>query len=145
MIRHPDILSGLAAIIVGATIIYVSLGIDIAPGQTTLNARFMPLVAASCIVLCGVVILVKGFIAAPAPLPFGVNPRVMAITALFLAYFLSFEYVDFRFGAWVLTLASMYVLGGRKPLQLVLTPVLVSAIVYLVFRYGFIVILPTWT
>jgi putative tricarboxylic transport membrane protein len=142
--RHPDILSGLAAIAGGAALIYVSLDIDVAPGETTLNARFMPILAAACIVACGIAIAAKGLLAEPTRLPFGVNPRVTAILVLFLAYFLTFEYVDFRFGAWALTLACMYVLGGRKPVQLVLTPVLTAAVVYLMFRYGFEVILPTW-
>ena len=144
MIRHPDILSGLAAVAGGAALIYVSLNIDVAPGQTALNARFMPILAAACIVACGIGIAAKGFLAEPTELPFGINPRVTAIMVAFLAYFLSFEHVDFRFGAWALTLICMYVLGARSPVQLVLTPLLTAAVIYLTFRYGFEVILPTW-
>ena len=69
----------------------------------------------------------------------------MLIAALFLLYCLTFRYVDFRLGTWAFTLVSLWILGSRKPVELVLIPVAVSATVYAVFRYAFTVLLPTWT
>jgi len=70
--------------------------------------------------------------------------RGLLIAALFLLYCLTFRYVDFRLGTWAFTILALWFLGSRKPLELILIPVAVSAAVYAVFRYGFTVLLPTW-
>ena len=144
MIRHPDVASGLCALVAGLALIFISLDIDIAPGGSSLNARFFPILAAGFIALCGLGILARGLIVPREELPVWVNTRLVATAALFIAYFLSFEYVDFRVGAWVLTLASMLVLGARSRVQLVVTPIVVAGSIYGIFRYGFEVLLPTW-
>lgn len=145
MIRHPDVASGLCALVAGLALILISLDIDVAPSQATLNARFFPILAASFIALCGLGILARGLIVPRAEIPIWVNFRLAATATLFVAYFLSFEYVDFRVGAWVLTLACMVVLGARSRVQLAVTPAVVAVSIYGIFRYGFEVILPTWT
>ena len=70
--------------------------------------------------------------------------RGLLIAALFLLYCLTFRYVDFRLGTWAFTILALWILGSRRPLELALIPVAVSAAVYAVFRYGFTVLLPTW-
>ena len=145
MIRHPDVASGLCALIAGLALIVISLDIDIAPGQATLNARFFPILASAFIALCGLGILARGLMVERAELPVWVNARLVAVGVLFIAYFLSFEYVDFRVGAWGLTLSCMIALGARSRVQLAVTPIVVAGSIYGIFRYGFEVLLPTWT
>lgn len=70
--------------------------------------------------------------------------RALSFGALFLVYTLTFRYIDFRVGTWLFVLASLWILGSRRPLELVLVPVAVSGLVYLQFRHGFTVMLPTW-
>ena len=40
--------------------------------------------------------------------------------------------------------ATMWLFGSRRWLELVLVPLAVSAATFVLFRYGFTVLLPTW-
>ena len=68
----------------------------------------------------------------------------MLSATLFLIYCLTFRYVDFRISTALFVFAVMWVLGARRPLELILTPVLVSASVFILFRFAFNVLLPVW-
>ena len=64
--------------------------------------------------------------------------------AAFLVYFMTFAFVDFRVGAWAMMLVGMVILGARNRRQLLFVPIGVSAATYLMFRYGFKILLPIW-
>lgn len=68
----------------------------------------------------------------------------LALSGLVLVYFLTFRLIDFRLGSWLFVLAAMAALGAKKKLELALVPVLISGSLYLIFRYGFTVLLPVW-
>jgi putative tricarboxylic transport membrane protein len=145
MVRHPDLVSGPVIVIVGAATIYFSLQIDTADLTGGLSARFFPLFCGGVLLVAGLAICINGLRAAREPLPFIADARLLTVTGLFLLYFLSFAHVDFRVGAWALMLSGMLALGARRPLTLLLVPILTSAAIYLSFRYGFTILLPTWT
>ncbi len=143
MIRHPDILSGLALIVAGAVMTYLSWQIETAP-QEVLTARFFPVLASIGLALCGLGLAIKGLLATRKSLPNFSDLRVIGLIVVFLLYFFTFTIVDFRLSTWALMLASMYLLGARSGKQLVITPIAVSLITFVIFRYGFEILLPQW-
>lgn len=122
----------------------VSEGIEVNPGQTTFTARFFPQLMALIMAGCGLGVAVNGLRAAPQSLPQVFSWRVCGLGVLLLAYFMGFEHIDFRVGSWAVTLLGMLLLGARRPLELVIVPIGLSVAVYTVFRYAFVIVLPTW-
>lgn len=145
MFRHPDVLAGAVTLAVGVAIGVASIFIDINPNQTTLTARFIPLLIACILTFCGGGIIINGLRSAAQPMPFLFSGKLLIVAAFLLTFFLTFAFVDFRFSSWLLMLSTMYVLGNRNWRQLLWVPVAVSSVIYLIFRYLFEVILPVWT
>nr|WP_323782858.1 tripartite tricarboxylate transporter TctB family protein [Amylibacter sp.] len=140
-----DRLAGPLVILSGASLFLATTQIDVLSGTGSLSARAFPFVLSGLLVLCGLILTIQ-----PQDTPLsGVvhalkNPRTTLFASLFLLYALTFRYVDFRFGTWVFMLASMWVLGSRNWVELLVLPLSVSAIVFVLFRYGFTVLLPVW-
>ena len=145
MPRKADRIVGLAVAAFGLVLAALVADIEINERQSTLSARFFPgLIAGALVLLGGLLALKPGELTAADAVSALIRRRGVLIAALFLLYCLTFRYVDFRLGTWAFTLVSLWILGSRKPLELVLIPVAVSATVYAVFRYAFTVLLPTW-
>ena len=66
------------------------------------------------------------------------------VGALIGLYYWFFEQIDFRLGTWVFITGVMLVMGCRSLRRLALVPVLGTAVIYLIFRYLFEILLPTW-
>ena len=146
MPRKADRVVGLAVAAFGLVLAALVADIEINERQSTLSARFFPgLIAGALVLLGGLLALKPGGLTTADAVSALIRRRGVLIAALFLLYCLTFRYVDFRLGTWAFTLVSLWILGSRKPLELVLIPVAVSATVFAVFRYGFTVLLPTWT
>ena len=145
MPKRADRIVGLAVVALGLVLALLVAGIEINERQSTLSARFFPGLIAGALVLLGGLLALK-----PGPLDTAeavsglLRRRGVLIAGLFLLYCLAFRHVDFRLGTWAFTILALWILGSRKPLELALIPVAVSAAVYAVFRYGFTVLLPTW-
>ena len=145
MPKRADRIVGLAVVALGLALALLVAGIEINERQSTLSARFFPgLLAGALVVLGGLLALRPGDLGTADALAGLMRRRGLLIAALFLLYCLTFRYVDFRLGTWAFTILALWILGSRKPLELILIPVAVSAAVYAVFRYGFTVLLPTW-
>ena len=145
MPKRADRIVGLAVVALGLALALQVAGIEINERQSTLSARFFPgLIAGALVLLGGLLALKPGELGAAEAVAGLLRRRGVLIAALFLLYCLAFRYVDFRLGSWAFTILALWILGSRKPLELALIPVAVSAAVYAVFRYGFTVLLPTW-
>lgn len=142
--RHPDVLSGAVVLVLGLAFGAASLFIEVSPHQTTLTARFFPLLVSGVFVACGAGIVVRGWRAGGQPMPFLFTPKMLGVAGLLIAYFLTFPIMDFRVSSWLMMLGGMWVLGNRNPRQLIMLPLFVSIAIWLVFRYVFSVVLPTW-
>lgn len=129
----------------GVALGILSLFIEISPQQTTLSARFFPLLIAFVFAACGAGIFMRGWRTERQPMPFLFTSKMLGMAALMVAYFLTFPIMDFRFSSWVMVLAGMWVLGNRNPRQLIVVPIVISIAIWLVFRYLFSVVLPVWT
>ena len=145
MVRHPDIVSGAVVFALGVALGVASLFIDISPQRTTLTAQFFPLLVAGVFAACGVGIFVRGWRAERQPMPFLFTRKMLGVAGLLVAYFLTFPIMDFRVSSWAMVLGGMWVLGNRNPRQLIWIPLIISIAIWLVFRFLFSVVLPTWT
>lgn len=141
-----DRIAGVAVIAAGVGLAVLTANVDTLAGQRTLSARFFPYLLAAVLAAGGIVLALRpGDESLSAVAGKLLARRGVALAALFLLYALTFRYVDFRLGTWAFVLASMWILGSRSLVELLVTPVLVSLGVYALFRYGFTVLLPTWT
>ena len=144
-LSRADGVLGLAALAAGIALALLSADIPVNLGVQTLSARFFPRLLALVLALAGLLQL-----AAPGPraaahaLRALLQRRRLLFAAAVAAYFLSFRYVDFRFGTFVFMAAAMWLFGSRRWLELILVPLAVSAAAFVLFRYGFTVLLPTW-
>lgn len=145
---HPfpaDRLLGAVAILAGVGLGLATWLIQFNPNQLTLSARFFPGLLAVLLVGLGALLVLR-----PGPDRLGevagilLDRRVLLFAAAVLLYFLTFRHLDFRVGTWLFMLGSMVLLGARRPLELALVPLLTALLVWLTFRYGFTVLLPTW-
>ena len=71
------------------------------------------------------------------------TPRSLFFVAAILIYTYAFRYVDYRLLTPVYIFAVMWVMGARIWRELILTPLIATAVLYLSFTYGFRVLLPT--
>lgn len=143
---RADGVLGLAAILLGGGLFLLSFGIAVNPGAQTLSARFFPQLLAGGLVGFGALLALRPGARTARQAATGLLVRrALLLAAAIAAYFLLFRSLDFRLGAFLFTLAAMWILGSRRWAELVLVPLAVSLGTYLVFRYGFTVLLPTWT
>ncbi len=136
---------GIATIVGAALVVFASSNLQVLQGTGTLSARFFPYLLAVALAGGGLVL-----IAAPGDAPLRkvvqsiLTPSTLLVAAAFAVYAFTFRYVDFRLSTWLFVLITMWVLGARKPLELIVTPLAVSLVTFYLFRYGFTVLLPTW-
>ena len=144
-LRTADGILGLAVFAAGLGLAFLSSDIPTNPGVHTLSAKFFPQLLALLLVLCGLALLV-----APRRKLVGeaasamLESRRVCLAVLVAAYFLSFRVVDFRVGTFAFALAAMWLLGARRWWELAAVAVAVSLGTYVLFRYGFTVLLPVW-
>lgn len=144
-LSRADGVLGLAAIAAGLLLGVLSADIPVNLGVQTLSARFFPRLLAVVLVLAGLAqLLAPGPRAARETVRALRERRRLLFAAAVAAYFLSFRYVDFRVGTFVFMAAAMWLFGSRRWLELILVPLAVSAATFVLFRYGFTVLLPTW-
>ena len=144
-LRQADAILGVVVAVFGIVVWLLANEIPLG-GGTTLSARFLPHLLASVFVVLGVMLVLK-----PGPLAtvsvahaLGEPRRVLVAVAIAI-YFLSFRVVDFRVGTFVFTAVAMLLMGARRPLEIGIVALAVSLGMYVLFRYGFTVLLPTWS
>ncbi|MEX0731238.1 MAG: tripartite tricarboxylate transporter TctB family protein [Aquisalimonadaceae bacterium] len=136
---------GIAAILAGILIAFASSHVQLLPGSTAVSARFFPYLLAAILSAGGLtLILWPGAVPARDVVTRILTPSALMVAATFSIYAFTFRYMDFRLGTWLFVLITMWILGARKPLELIITPIAVALITFYLFRYGFTVLLPTW-
>ena len=143
-ILSDRVLGGIV-VLCAITLAWLSYNIKINPNQLTLSARFFPLLLSAVLFCLGGVLCFK-----PGPITLDKTMRKVSnirggvVAILVLLYFVNFRHLDFRIGAWLFMLLSMWALGARNIWELVLIPPFVSGVIYIIFRYGFNTLLPVW-
>ena len=143
--RADRFMGGVLLLFAMATLWFAS-ELRILPSSSTIaTTRSLPLAVGVIIALGALFLILR-----PSPrllaetLAPVLRPQAVAFVALLFVYALTFRYVDFRFGVWLFMLASMALLGERRPWMLAIMPIACAAVIFLIFRYGFIVLVPTW-
>ncbi|MDE0057440.1 MAG: tripartite tricarboxylate transporter TctB family protein [Defluviicoccus sp.] len=142
---RADRVIGLAVAASGVALGWAASGVETLAQQTTLSARFFPMLLAAVLLLSGLGIAARpgerGLIEVLAPI---CSVRVLTFGGAFLLYALSFRYVDFRLGTALFMGAALWSLGSRRPVELIGLPIAIALGVWAVFRHGFTVLLPVW-
>jgi len=144
VIRADHILGGLS-LVAGVLLFLTSSSITVSPFESTLSARFFPKVLGGCFFLLGICLLLRPramFIGeALGPL---LSLRFIGFVVVTAASFLAFPYVDFRLSTAIFLFIGMLQMGSRQPIELCAVSIGGALGVWLIFRFGFSVILPTW-
>ena len=93
--KNPDMVSGAALIVFGAVATALSLDISRGPDIISLPPNFMPLICSVGIVLCGLVLLVRGFTSERAELPMILDRGSAGVAVALGFYFWFFDDLDF--------------------------------------------------
>lgn len=143
-VNNEDTLAGVVLIALAVVVTWMSLDMGTGAAGATLKPNFFPLICAAGIGLCGAAMATRGLLSGHGGIPKLVDRRFAIVAALIVVDFWWFAQIDFRVGAFVVTLVTMLAFGVRKPLLLALYPPLLTAVLYLGFTRGFDVVLPTW-
>jgi putative tricarboxylic transport membrane protein len=146
VLNSADRVIGLVIVAGGVGLAAFITGIEINKLQSSLSARFFPSILAGALIIFGAGLALRPGDARTKDVLSAISShRGLLISGIFLAYCLAFPIIDFRLGTWLFTLASLWILGSRSWIELLVIPIAVSGIVFVIFRFGFTVLLPTWT
>lgn len=137
--------------LLGCIVISISLvagigcfAIDVPPATTQLSPRFFPLLLTSFLAIFGFALIIRN---AGRPLPAVAatvcNAKSFVLVLLVLVYTSTFGLIDYRLATFLFLTASLALLRATRK-ELLLFPLAATCCVYLLFRYGFMVLLPVW-
>lgn len=117
-------------------------------GNETFGPRFLPYLAASLVVILSILsIFEQKFIKSDYE---GLKKltkkdyfRLFLILITMIAWFLLISWLGFILTTILFTISVMYIIGNRKIWQLIVTPLLLTFVIYFVFNELLNVILPT--
>ena len=142
MFTSNRLLGGIACIL-GIVVWSAAGGIQIPAEGHTLSPQFFPRILAGTLALLGAVLFIIG-----RGLPFDAvyaqirRPRSLPLAASTLLFTIAFGHIDYRLAVPAYIAATLWILGKRKAVDILIISVSATAILYLVFRYGFMVLLP---
>jgi len=93
--------------------------------------------------LSGIVLMIQGYKRVDKkPMPKYNWKMLIVTTALLFGYELLFEYFGFVISTIVFMVIFMLVLNERKPIKIVLVPILTTLSIYFLFTKAFMILLP---
>jgi putative tricarboxylic transport membrane protein len=140
----------------GLYIISVARRIPLGVATDPLGPRFFPIALGAMIAICGALLVVGVLLARGRPRgradgesdpdddavgAFSIS-RLAAAIALTALYLVLFEPLGYLLATPLYVLSVMLLHRGAPPRMLVLTPVLVTVTLYLVFKYGLLIPVP---
>lgn len=136
-------LLGCITLVVGVAVWLAAGSIQMPPDSHTLSPQFFPKLLAAALVLLGAALAARGdgqsFEAVCSKMR---HPRNICLAACTLAFTVAFGHIDYRLLCPVYIAAVLWILGRRKPKDIILISLSATTILYLLFRYGFMVLLP---
>lgn len=143
-IKNEDTVAGTGLTALGGIAIWYALGIRSSLVGGTLPPNFFPILCSGGLILCGLVLIIRGLRADSGPLPKIIDSRVAVVGGLLFVFYWFFSDIDFRVGAAVLAFVTMWMFGHRSGALLTLLPVGLGLVLYFAFTRGFNLVLPTW-
>ena len=130
--------------VIGGLIVWIAAGgIQMPADSHTLSPRFFPKLLAAALMLLGAALFVMGGGRSLAEVFSRLRaPRNYLLVACTLIFTTAFGHVDYRLLCPIYIAAVLWVLGRRKPKDIIVISITATAVLYLLFRYGFMVLLP---
>ena len=120
-----------------------SSGIQVPLDSHTLSPQFFPKLLSVALALLGACLFLLG---GGLPLRQVIDkirhPRNCLLVASTLLFTVAFGYVDYRLICPIYIAAALWILGRRNVKDIIVISSLSTAILYALFRYGFMVLLP---
>ncbi len=143
-IRHEDTVAGAGLTALGGATMWFALGIRPSLVGGTLPPNFFPLLCAGGLMLCGLILFVRGLRSQAGPLPRIIDTRIGVVGGLVIIFYWFFASIDFRAAVAALTFVTMWMFGHRSIPLLTLLPIGFAFGLYFAFTRGFSLVLPTW-
>lgn len=127
----------------GAAVWLAAGGIQTPPDTHTLSAQFFPKLLAVALALFGGLLFIQG-----GGLPLGAvfekirSRRNWGLAACTLLFTAAFGHVDYRLICPAYLAVTLWILGRRRVRDIAIISLTSTAVLYLLFRYGFMVMLP---
>ena len=136
-------LLGGITVVSGAAVWLAAGSIQMPADSHTLSPQFFPKLMAVAMIVLGGLLFAMGKGRPLADVFRHVRaPRNFLLVACTLAFTTAFGHVDYRLLCPVYIAAVLWILGRRKPGGIIVISVTATAVLYLLFRYGFMVLLP---
>ncbi len=141
-----NVAAALVLLAFGAWYAWLSAGLPERHMPNTPGPSFFPLVIVTLLVGLALALLIKGIAdlrsgrdtGAPSKLP----PGALSALAAFLVYLGVLPYAGFVVSSVIFFAVLMLLYGGRKPLLIGAAATLVPVSLFVIFRYGFQIVLP---
>ncbi len=120
------------------------LAIDAPPATTQLSPRFFPLLLSSLLAVFGLALMLRN---AGRPLSavkaVVCHAKSFLLVLALLVYTATFGLIDYRLATFLFLAANLALLRATRR-ELLIFPLAATCCIYLLFRYGFSVLLPIW-
>ncbi len=134
---------GLITLAAGVAVWVLCAGIPTVADAHTLSPGFFPQLLSIVLALLGLCLFWQGKGQVFSIVWHTVtSSRNLCLVAATLGYTLAFGYMDYRLISPLYIAAVLWIQGSRKPLEFVFVPLGATAVLYVLFRYGFQVLLP---
>lgn len=139
---------GISAVIMGGVVVFLSSSLPTFLDEPGIPPGVFPTALGLLLMLLGLLLIVRAQRHVREEPSLGEVWRQMRrghglqLSCLVLVYFAAFQYVPFLLGSSIFMLLSMLVLGAKIRVQLFIIPIVASTALFLLFRYGFSVLLP---
>jgi protein-S-isoprenylcysteine O-methyltransferase Ste14 len=143
-VQGSDRLLGSLAMIGGLVAWLASGGIDVPPGSHMLSPRFFPRLLGVVLAALGATLFLSGKGRPLREIADKISrTRNYLLVGATLLYALLFGHADYRVLSPAYMASALWILGVREPGRIALISVCAPAALYMLFRYGFMVLLPS--
>jgi len=142
-----NVIISMVMLLIGSCYLYFSLQLPVRSIQNVPGPSFFPLIIAAFVLFLSAVLLVKGVINLRNELPqqsgHAAPARVMATLVLFVLYLVVLPYAGFLVASIPFFAGLMMLCEQRKPLLVAVASVMIPLFLYVLFRQGFNILLPS--
>jgi len=134
--RDRDILVGIILILIAFFgLIYAT---QIPNDDVGLSPGFFPTFLFICLTFCGLILIWQGWQRTEkVPLPSFEYKRLLSMLILLFSYIFLIQIIHFRAATFLFVISTIYFLGARKPVLLVLVSASSTFVIYWLFVYVF--------
>ncbi|MDH3700304.1 MAG: tripartite tricarboxylate transporter TctB family protein [Alphaproteobacteria bacterium] len=141
-----NVVAALALLAFGAWYAWLSAGLPERHMPNTPGPSFFPLVIVTLLVGLALALLIKGIAdlrsGRDRDAPGRLSPGALSAVTAFLVYLGALPFAGFVVSSVIFFAVLMVLYGGRKPLLIGVAATLVPVALFVIFRYGFQIVLP---